>query len=127
METISKYLKLFSLKLMACTVATYKKQISDSKINFQNVISTLRKTFPDKIDSAIRVMEKRAKPLTNILSNRQQRKLQRDKIDLEKALHSSNKILQKLMNSKTPVLNEKQLREKILKGQKIPSLKLIPP
>ena len=49
------------------------------------------------------------------------KKLQRDKIDLEKALNSSNKILQKLMNNKAPILNEKQLREKILKGQKIPS------
>ena len=27
------------------------------------------------------------------------------------------------MNCKTPILNEKQLREKILKGQKIPSFK----
>ena len=30
-------------------------------------------------------------------------------------------IFQKLMHNKTPVLNETQLREKILKGQKIPS------
>ena len=34
-------------------------------------------------------------------------------MDLEKALNSSNKFLQQLMNNKTPVLNEK-LREKLL-------------
>ena len=37
------------------------------------------------------------------------------------SLSSSNKILQQLMNNKTPVLNEKQLSEKLLEGQKIAS------
>ena len=57
----------------------------------------------------------------NILSNTRKRKFQRDKINLEKSLNSSNKILQQLMNNKTPVFNEKQLREKLLEGQKIRS------
>ena len=43
---------------MACTVGIYKENLSDSKINFQDVISTLQGTFPEKSDSAIRVMEK---------------------------------------------------------------------
>ena len=30
-------------------------------------------------------------------------------------------MLKQLMNNKTPVLNEKQLREKLLEGQKISS------
>ena len=51
-------LKTCSLKLMACTVGIYKKNLSDSNINFQNVITTLTETFPGKIDSAMRVMEK---------------------------------------------------------------------
>ena len=110
-----------SVKSVACTVGIYKKNLSDSKINFQSVISTLRETFPEKVDSAIRVIEKRAKAFASILSNIRKRKFQRDKIDLEKALNSSNKILQQLMNNKTPVLNEKQLREKLLEGQKIAS------
>ena len=38
---------------MACTVGIYKKNLSYSKINFQNVIGTLQETFPDKIDSAL--------------------------------------------------------------------------
>ena len=105
---------------MTCTFGMCKKNLSDSKISFQNVINALRETFPEKIDSAIQVMDKRAKDFGNILSNRQKRKFQRDKIDLEKVLNSSNKTLQQLMN-KTPVLNEKQLREKLLEGQKIPS------
>ena len=50
--------------------------------------------------------------------------MQRDKIDLEKALTSSNQILQQLMNNETPVLNEK-LREKLIEGQKIPSFALL--
>ena len=66
-------------------------------------------------------MEERAKALTNISSNRRKRKFQRDKIDLEKALNYSNKVLQQLINNKTPVLNEKEFREKLLEGQKIPS------
>ena len=66
-------------------------------------------------------MEERAKAFANISSNRWKRKFQRDKIDLEKALNSFNQILQQLMNNKTPVLNEKQLREKLLEGQKISS------
>ena len=103
---------------MAYTVGIYKKNLSDFKINFQNVISILRETFPVKIDSAIRVMQEGQKAFSNILSNRWKRKFQRDKIDLETALNSSNKILQKLMNNKTPVLNEKQLREKLLEDQK---------
>ena len=53
------------------------------------------------------------------------KKFQRNKIYTEKALNSCNKILQQLINNKTPVLNEKQLREKILKGQKIPSLETL--
>ena len=105
---------------MTCTFGMCKKNLSDSKISFQNVINALRETFPEKIDSAIQVMDERAKDFGNILSNRQKRKFQRDKIDLEKVLNSSNKTLQQLMN-KTPVLNEKQLREKLLEGQKIPS------
>ena len=106
---------------MAYTVGIHKKNMSDSKISFQNVMSTLPETFPEKIDSAIRVMEERAKAFANILSNRRKTKFQRDKIDLERALNSSNKILQQLMNNKTPVLNEKHLREKLLEGQKISS------
>ena len=117
----NQILKTCSLKLMAGTVGIYKKNLSDSKINFQNVISTLRETFSEKISSTIRVIEERAKAFANILSNRRKRKFQRDKIDLEKALNSSNEILKQLMNNKTPVLNEKQLREKLLEGQKIPS------
>ena len=50
---------------------------------------------------------------------------ERDKIDLEKALNFSSKILQQLLNNKTPVLNEKQLREKLLEGQKIPSFETL--
>ena len=46
-----------------------------------------------------------------------EKKYQKEKIDFEKALNSSNKIFQQLINSKTPVLNEK-LREKLLEGQK---------
>ena len=79
-------------------------------------IKVLRETFPDKTGSAIRVMEERAKVFANILWNRK-KKYQKDKIDFEKALNSSNKIFQQLMNSKTPVLNEK-LREKLLEGKK---------
>ena len=105
---------------MTCTFGMCKKNLSYSKISFQNVINALRETFPEKIDSAIQVMDERAKDFGNILSNRQKRKFQRDKIDLEKVLNSSNKTLQQLMN-KTPVLNEKQLREKLLEGQKISS------
>ena len=105
---------------MTCTFGMCKKNLSDSKISFQNVINALRETFPEKIDSAIQVMDERAKDFGNILSNRQKRKFQRDKIDLEKVLNSSNKTLQQLMN-KTPVLNQKQLREKLLEGQEIPS------
>ena len=44
---------------MACTVGMYKKNLSHSKINFQNVISTLQ----EKIDSAIQEMEKGQKHL----------------------------------------------------------------
>ena len=55
-------------------------------------------------------MEEKAKAIANILSNRRKRKFQRDKIDLEKALNSSNKILQQSMNNKTPALHEQQLR-----------------
>ena len=55
---------------MAYTVGTYKKNLSDFKINFQNVISILRETFPVKIDSAIRVMQEGQKAFSNILSNR---------------------------------------------------------
>ena len=65
-------------------------------------------------------MEEKAKAIANILSNRRKRKFQRDKIDLEKALNSSNKILQQSMNNKTPVLHEQQLRQKLLECQKIP-------
>ena len=106
---------------MACTVGIFKKNSSDSKINFQNVITTLTETFPDNTDSAMQVMEEIAKVFANILSNRRKRKFQIDKINLKKALNSSNKILQQLMYNNTPVLNEKQLRDKILKGQKVPS------
>ena len=65
-------------------------------------------------------MEEKAKAIANILSNRRKRKFQRDKIDLEKALNSSNKILQQSMNNKTSVLHEQQLRQKLLECQKIP-------
>ena len=93
----------------------------DSKINFQKVISTLRGTFSDKIDSAMRVVEEKVKTFPNILSNRRKRKFQRDKIDLDKDLNSSIEILQQLINNRTPVLNEKQLTDKLLEGQKTPS------
>ena len=108
---------------MACTVGIYKKNLLDSKINFQKIISTLWESFTDKIDSAIQVMEERAKVYTNIFSNRGKRKFQRDKIDLEEALKFSNKTFEQLIDNKTPVLNAKQLREKMLKGQTIPSFK----
>ena len=66
-------------------------------------------------------MEERAKVYTNIFSNRGKRKFQRNKIDLEKALRFSNKTFEQLIDNKTPVLKAKQFREKMLKGQKIPS------
>ena len=53
---------------MACTVGIYKKNLLDSKINFQNAISTLRETFSEKIDSIIRVTDEKAKVFANILS-----------------------------------------------------------
>ena len=59
------------------------------------------------------------KSVANILSKRRERKFQRDKIDLEKALNSSNKILQQLMNDMTHAPNKKQLKEKLLEGQKM--------
>ena len=49
----SQILKTCSLILMACTIGIYKKILSHPKINFQNVISTLQETFPDKINSAL--------------------------------------------------------------------------
>ena len=69
---------------MTCTFGMCKKNLSDSKISFQNVINALRETVPEKLDSAIQVMDERAKAFGNILLNRQKRKFQRDKIDLEK-------------------------------------------
>ena len=72
---------------MACTAGMYKKNLSDSKINFQNVISTSRGTFLDKIDSAIEVMEKRPKAFANISSNRRKRNFKRDKINLQKTFN----------------------------------------
>ena len=89
-----------------------------SKITVGTFLLTLKISITcrnknDKNDSAIRVMKERAKAFANILWNRTKRKFQRDKIDLEKALNSSNKFLQQLMNNKTRVLNEK-LREKLL-------------
>ena len=76
-------LEICSLRLMACTFGIYKKNLSGSKIHFQEVIDTLRETFPAKIDSAMQVMEEKAKAFANILSNRQKRKFQRNKMDLE--------------------------------------------
>ena len=55
-------------------------------------------------------MEERAIAFANILSNRRKRKFQRDKIDLEKPLNFSNKILHQLLNNNTLVLNEKLKR-----------------
>ena len=111
-------LKICSLKLMTCAVVIYKKNLLDSKINFhQKVISTLGETFPDKFDSAVRVIKERAKAFANILSNRQKRRFQRDKINVVKALNSCNETLQHFMNNKTLVLDEKELREKLLGGQ----------
>ena len=69
---------------MASTVGIYKKNLSDSKINFHRVIDTLLETFPDKTDSAIRVMEEGAEAFANILLNRRKRKFQRDKTSLQK-------------------------------------------
>ena len=66
-------------------------------------------------------MEERAIAFANILSNRRKRKFQRDKIDLEKPLNFSNKILHQLLNNNTLVLNEKLLKEKLLESQKIRS------
>ena len=66
-------------------------------------------------------MEERAIAFANILSNRRKRKFQRDKIDLEKPLNFSNKILHQLQNNNTLVLNEKLLKEKLLESQKIRS------
>ena len=53
---------------MTCTFGMCKKNLSDSKISFQNVINALRETFPEKIDSAIQVMDERAKDFGNISS-----------------------------------------------------------
>ena len=111
-------LKICSLKLMTCAVVIYKKNLLDAKINFhQKVINTLGETFPDKFDSAVRVIKERAKAFANILSNRQKRRFQRDKINVVKALNSCNETLQHFINNKTLVLDEKQLREKLLGGQ----------
>ena len=73
--------------------------------------------MPHKIGSAIRVIEEKAQAFANISSKRRKRKFQRDKIDLQKTFNPLNKILQQYMN------NEKQLREKLLEGQKIASFK----
>ena len=117
-EKYKQILKICSLKLMTCAVVIYKKNLLDSKINFhQKVISTLGETFHDKFGSPVRVIKERAKAFANILSNRQKRRFQRDKIDVVKALNSCNKILQHFMNNKTLVLDEKQPREKLLGGQ----------
>ena len=105
---------------MTCTVVICKKNLSVPKTSFRMLLVLCKETFPEKTDSTIRVMEERAKTFSNVLSNKLKRKFQRDKIDSEKALNSSNKILKQLMN-KTLVFNEKQFREKLLKGWKTPS------
>ena len=42
-------IKTCSLKLMSCTISIYKKNVSDTKINFQDVITTLQESFPEKM------------------------------------------------------------------------------
>ena len=86
---------------MTCAVVIYKKNLLDAKINFhQKVINTLGETFPDKFDSTVRVIKERAKAFANILSNRQKRRFQRDKINVVKALNSCNETLQHFINNK---------------------------
>ena len=74
------------------------------RLIFRALLPLYEKLFLIKLIS--QVMEERTKAFAKILSARQKRKFQTDKIDLQKALDSFNKILQQLMNKKTPVFNE---------------------